>query len=58
MFLLNVLVYSIAGSKLGVWISHGEGKFTLPIMNHYNIIAKYSYKDYPQIPMVRTSILQ
>ena len=51
MFLLNVLVYSIAGSKLGVWISHGEGKFTLPYNEgHYNIIAKYSYKDYPANP--------
>ena len=47
----SVMLSTLAGSKLGVWISHGEGKFSLPYSeDHYNIVAKYSYKDYPANP--------
>lgn len=55
----SVMLSTLAGSTLGVWISHGEGKFSLPYNEDlYNIVAKYSYKDYRQIPMVLISILQ
>lgn len=45
------MLSTLAGSTLGVWISHGEGKFSLPYSeDHYNIVAKYGYKDYPANP--------
>ena len=47
----SVMLGSLAGSTLGVWISHGEGKFSLPKSeNEYNIVAKYGYKGYPANP--------
>ncbi|WP_457609813.1 phosphoribosylformylglycinamidine synthase [Lutibacter sp.] len=47
----SIMLSSLAGSTLGVWISHGEGKFQLPLEeNHYNIVAKYGYKEYPANP--------
>ncbi|MDD3321472.1 MAG: phosphoribosylformylglycinamidine synthase [Paludibacter sp.] len=47
----SVMLGSMGGSKLGVWVAHGEGKFYLPkAENEYNIIAKYSYSTYPANP--------
>lgn len=47
----SVLLESLAGSRLGIWVSHGEGKFSLPYSeNAYHIPAKYSYHDYPGNP--------
>ncbi|HLN94153.1 MAG TPA: phosphoribosylformylglycinamidine synthase subunit PurQ, partial [Flavobacterium sp.] len=47
----SVMLSSLAGSTLGVWISHGEGKFNLPKPEHdYNIVAKYAYNGYPANP--------
>ncbi len=47
----SVMLSSLAGSKLGVWISHGEGKFQLPEdEGAYHIVAKYGYPDYPANP--------
>ena len=47
----SVMLSSLEGSNLGVWISHGEGKFKLPQKEeNYNIVAKYSYKNYPSNP--------
>ncbi|OAB29099.1 phosphoribosylformylglycinamidine synthase [Flavobacterium fryxellicola] len=47
----SVLLSSLAGSTLGVWVSHGEGKFELPLgEEHYNIVAKYAYEGYPANP--------
>lgn len=47
----SVMLSSLAGSKLGVWISHGEGKFALPKPeSSYNIVAKYGYEAYPANP--------
>jgi phosphoribosylformylglycinamidine synthase len=47
----SVLFGSLQGSKLGVWVAHGEGKFDLPkAENEYNIIAKYSHAAYPANP--------
>ncbi|NCA80966.1 MAG: phosphoribosylformylglycinamidine synthase, partial [Sphingobacteriia bacterium] len=44
----SVMLSSLAGSRLGIWISHGEGKFDLPYAEEeYNIPAKYSYSGYP-----------
>lgn len=47
----SVMLSSLAGSTLGVWISHGEGKFNLPESEeNYNIVAKYGYAEYPSNP--------
>lgn len=47
----SVMLGSLSGSKLGVWVAHGEGKFYLPeAESEYNIIAKYSYTGYPANP--------
>ena len=47
----SVMLSSLEGSTLGVWISHGEGKFKLPLReDNYNIVAKYGYSEYPSNP--------
>ena len=47
----SIMLKTLAGAKLGVWISHGEGKFKLPYEeNQYNIVAKYAYEGYPANP--------
>ena len=47
----SVLFGSLSGSKLGIWVAHGEGKFHLPQPeNEYNIVAKYTYDQYPANP--------
>ena len=45
------MLSTLAGSTLGVWISHGEGKFHLPLAEtEYNIVGKYAYQEYPANP--------
>lgn len=47
----SIMLSTLAGSTLGVWISHGEGKFNLPeTEDQYNIVAKYAYEAYPANP--------
>jgi phosphoribosylformylglycinamidine synthase len=47
----SVMLSSLEGAALGVWISHGEGKFKLPYAeDKYNIVAKYAYANYPANP--------
>ena len=47
----SVMLSSLEGSTLGVWISHGEGKFKLPYEeSNYNIVGKYAYDAYPHNP--------
>jgi phosphoribosylformylglycinamidine synthase len=47
----SVMLSSLAGTELGVWISHGEGKFNLPeTEDQYHIVAKYGYEGYPNNP--------
>lgn len=47
----SVMLGSLSGSKLGIWVAHGEGKFSLPEGEEsYNIVAKYSYNSYPGNP--------
>ncbi|XCF05684.1 phosphoribosylformylglycinamidine synthase [Tamlana crocina] len=47
----SVMLSNLAGSTLGVWISHGEGKFSLPkAEDQYNIVGKYAYAEYPHNP--------
>lgn len=47
----TVMLGSMTGKRLGIWVSHGEGRFSLPLSeNNYNIPVKYSYKAYPGTP--------
>jgi phosphoribosylformylglycinamidine synthase len=47
----SILLKSLAGSRLGVWISHEEGRFDFPEpLENYHIALKYSYDAYPGNP--------
>ncbi len=47
----SVLFGSLSGSRLGIWVAHGEGKFSLPLPeNHYHVVLKYTYREYPGNP--------
>ncbi len=47
----SVMFGSLSGSKLGIWVAHGEGKFSLPEPeDRYHIVAKYLYDSYPANP--------
>ncbi|TKC06198.1 phosphoribosylformylglycinamidine synthase [Pedobacter frigoris] len=47
----SVMLSTLAGSTLGVWVSHGEGRFQLPYAeDKYRIVAKYAYESYPASP--------
>ena len=47
----SVMFGSLSGSKLGIWLAHGEGKFSLPLKEgEYNIVANYTYDEYPGNP--------
>ena len=47
----SVMLSSLSGNKLGIWVAHGEGKFSLPEEeSKYNVVAKYNYATYPGNP--------
>lgn len=47
----SVMLSSLAGCTLGVWVSHGEGRFSLPhTEDKYLIVSKYAYETYPACP--------
>lgn len=47
----SVMFGSLSGDKFGTWVAHGEGRFYLPEPeDHYNVIAKYNYAEYPGNP--------
>lgn len=47
----SVMLGSLSGQTLGVWVAHGEGKFALPkTADSYNISMKYAYESYPANP--------
>ena len=47
----SVMLKSLAGSKLGIWVAHGEGKFNFPgSEDQYHIPAKFHYHGYPGNP--------
>ena len=46
-----VMLQSLAGTRLGIWTAHGEGRFILPEKeNNYQVAGKYSYDAYPGNP--------
>lgn len=47
----SIMLKSLAESRLGIWVAHGEGKFVLPqAEDNYQIAMKYSYQEYPGNP--------
>lgn len=47
----SVMLGSLAGTRLGVWVAHGEGRFRLPnIEADYQVAMKYTYSEYPGNP--------
>jgi phosphoribosylformylglycinamidine synthase len=47
----SVMFSSLAGSRLGIWVAHGEGRFSLPDEEQgYHISLKYTYDAYPGNP--------
>lgn len=47
----SVMLGSLSGSRLGVWVAHGEGKFNLNLpVNQYNIAMQFTHSDYPGNP--------
>ena len=47
----SVMFGSLSGDRLGIWVAHGEGKFSLPLPeDDYNVVLKYTYDEYPGNP--------
>ncbi|MBQ8223319.1 MAG: phosphoribosylformylglycinamidine synthase [Bacteroidales bacterium] len=47
----SIMLSSLKGHRLGVWIAHGEGKFNFPYYkDKYNIAMTYSFDEYPGNP--------
>ena len=47
----SVMLKSLAGTRLGIWIAHGEGKYRLPLEEgEYHIPGVYGYNAYPANP--------
>lgn len=47
----SVMFGSLSGDRLGIWVAHGEGKFSLPLAeDNYNIVLKYNHEAYPGNP--------
>ncbi len=47
----SVMFKSLSGSRLGVWVAHGEGKFHLPYAeSQYQVVGKYVSDGYPANP--------
>ena len=49
----SIMLKKLNGSSLGVWIAHGEGRFTFPQNNSntdMQIALQYAYDSYPANP--------
>ncbi|MEG2728153.1 MAG: phosphoribosylformylglycinamidine synthase [Mucinivorans sp.] len=47
----SIMLESLKNSTLGIWVSHGEGRFELAGKeSDYNIALKYAYDSYPANP--------
>lgn len=47
----SVMLKSLSGRRLGVWIAHGEGKFYFPCYrDKYHIVVTYGQDEYPGNP--------
>ena len=47
----SVMLKSLAGTQLGIWVAHGEGQFKFNgAESDFNIPMKYAYSGYPANP--------
>jgi phosphoribosylformylglycinamidine synthase len=47
----TVLLNNLSGLRLGVWVAHGEGRFSFPqSIENYHVAMNYSYSEYPGNP--------
>jgi len=47
----SVMLNSLSKSRLGIWLAHGEGKFSMEGQeSDFNIVARYGYEQYPANP--------
>ena len=47
----SVMFRTLGGTKLGIWVAHGEGRFSLPEGEQkYHVVAKYNHHGYPANP--------
>jgi phosphoribosylformylglycinamidine synthase len=47
----SVMLGNLSGMRMGVWVAHGEGKFSLPYApERYHIAGKYGFSTYPANP--------
>ncbi|GET24343.1 phosphoribosylformylglycinamidine synthase [Prolixibacter sp. NT017] len=47
----SVMLKNMAGKRLGIWVAHGEGKFSLPLEeSNYHIPMKFTHEGYPGNP--------
>lgn len=47
----SVMFGNLSGMELGIWVAHGEGRFSLPYSeDKYNVVLKYSRSTYPANP--------
>lgn len=52
----SVMLNPLVGSKLGIWVAHGEGKFSFPAQNgapdwsKFKVAVRYNYNTYPGNP--------
>jgi phosphoribosylformylglycinamidine synthase len=47
----NIMLNTLSDTQMGIWIAHGEGKFSFPYSeDKYNIVGKYAYNTYPANP--------
>lgn len=48
----SVMFGSLSGSKLGIWVAHGEGRFSESVVGctDVEVVARYNYNLYPANP--------
>lgn len=47
----SIMLKSLTGARLGIWVAHGEGRYSLPYdEGKYHIPLKYSYGEFPGNP--------
>lgn len=47
----SIMFSSLQGCSLGIWVAHGEGRFSFPgEIPDYNIALRYNYDKYPGNP--------
>ncbi|MDR2811416.1 MAG: phosphoribosylformylglycinamidine synthase [Tannerellaceae bacterium] len=47
----SIMLASLSGTKIGVWVAHGEGRFSFPYEEKtYHVTARFHYAGYPANP--------